>query len=90
MNKRGLIAIYALMLGLCIIILALALAPSGRDFVDSAMNVSSDNSIGLDCSNSSISDYDSAGCIAVDFTLPFFFGGILLLGGLVLTAKIIF
>ena len=48
MNKKGAILLYGLMLGLTIIILALALAPSVQDFTDDARS-------SMDCDNSSIS-----------------------------------
>ena len=91
MNKQGQVGswAYGLMLGLTIIVLALALAPAGKSFIDSAMNQSTADFIGLDCSNSSISNFDKGTCTITDFSLAYFFGGLLLIGGAVITARII-
>lgn len=78
------------MLGLTIIILALALAPAGRDFIGSARNVSVGDTLGLDCDNSSISNYDKGACVITDFSLFYFFGGLIFIGGAVLGSRIIF
>lgn len=40
MNKNGQVAFYSLMLGICLIVLVLALVPAGKKFNDEAMNVS--------------------------------------------------
>jgi len=95
MNRKGQVAIYGLMLGLTIFILALALAPAGNQFIGSAMNTTwtdSNNvtSVGLDCTNSSISNFDKATCVVTDFSLPYFFGGLLFIAGAIITARIIF
>ena len=90
MNKSGSVIIFAMMLGMVIIILALALAPAAQDFITSAMNESSGDAIGLDCTNESISSFDKAACIATDLTLFYFVGILIFIGGLVITAKITF
>ena len=46
-SKRGQVWAYTLMLALVIIVLALALAPTGRDFVNTAMNESVGDVIGM-------------------------------------------
>ena len=91
MNSQGQVGVwgYALMLGLVIIILGLALAPAGRDFINSAMNTSTADFIGLDCGNASISNFDKGTCVIADFSLPYFFGGIILIGGAIVVAKIL-
>lgn len=91
-NKRGQVGAwgYGMMLGLVIIILALALAPIGKQFIDSAMNQTVGDSIGLDCGNSSISTFDKGTCVITDFSLAYFFGGLILIGGAVILAKIVF
>ena len=92
MNTKANIAIYGLMLGLTIIILALALAPSISESTGNAMNYTnvSTDQYGLDCSNSSISNFDKVTCYATDLTLFYFIGALLLIGGGVIAAKIIF
>ena len=46
--------------------------------------------IGLDCSNSSISTYDKGACMVADLTIFHFIGGLIFIAGAVLTAKLIF
>lgn len=88
MDKTGQVWGYALMIGIVVIILALALAPAGNDFITSSMNASVGNTIGLDCDNSSISNFDKGACVVTDFSLFYFFGGLLLIGIAVMSAKI--
>jgi len=77
MNDKGFVAIYGLMLTVVIVILALAFATPVKQFIDDARAPSGNNSIGLDCNNSSISDFDKATCIATDTNLPLFVGGLI-------------
>ena len=111
MNRKGSVMLYGIMLGITIIILALALAPSVAEFNKDARNVSwEDNKSyevengtygsyvgygnvshdGLDCDNSSISNYDKATCTFIDLNLFYFIATIIFIGGAVVTAKIIF
>ena len=90
MNKSGSTVILGLMLGMVIIILALALAPVLQDTVDEAMSETSGDKYGLDCNNESISSFDKAGCIAVDLSWFYYLGALLFIGGLVITSKITF
>ena len=90
MNNRGSVVIYGLMLGMLIIILALALAPAVQDFTTEAMNQTVGDKAGLDCSNESISNFDKGACISVDLTLFYFIGSLIFIGGLILTSRIIF
>jgi len=83
MNRKGSVVFYSLMLGLVVIVLALALAPSVQSFTNTAMTQ-------MDCSNDSISIFDKAGCTAIDLGLFQFIGSLILIGGALLTAKIIF
>ena len=85
MNKRGSVLIYGLMLGLIVMLLALALAPAVQDFTDDARDT--DN---LNCSSDSISNFDKASCIATDLTLFYFIGALILIGGLLIGAKLVF
>lgn len=85
MNSKAQVFFYSFMLGLTIIILALALAAPLKSRIDEARD--SDN---LDCGNESISNYDKAACIVSDLTLFHFIGGLIFIGGAVLAAKIIF
>lgn len=88
-EKKGQLWAYGLMLSLTIIVLALALAPIGKSFVDSSMNVTVGDTIGLDCSNSSISNFDKGACVVTDFSQFYFFGGLILLAGAIALGRII-
>ena len=90
MNNKGQVIIISFMIGLTILILALALAPAVKESTDIARNVTTNSSIGLDCSNSSISDFDKGACIATDISLPYFIGFLLLSVGAVIGGRIIF
>lgn len=90
MNNKGQVMVFAVMLGLVIIIVALALAPAVSQSTTSAMNTSVGDTIGMDCNNDTISDFNKAACVAVDISLPYFVGVLLLIGGAVVTARIIF
>lgn len=87
---KGQVFGYALMLGLVVIILAMALAPAGASVVSSAMNASTADFVGLDCGNSSINNFVKGTCTILDFSQAYFFGGIILIGLGVLTSKIFF
>ena len=89
-NNKGQIWGYTMALGLVIIVLALALAPIGKQFIDSAMNVSVGDTIGLDCDNDSISSFDKGTCVITDFSIAYFFGGLIFIGGAVVVAKLTF
>jgi hypothetical protein len=90
MNKNGSIVFYMLMLGMVIIILALALAPAVSQFTNSAMNETSGDTYGLDCNNESISNFDKAACLAVDLNLFYFIGALIFIGGFIITVKLSF
>lgn len=90
MNKQGSVVIYGMMVGITIIILALALAPSVGFFTDSAMNATVGDTVGLDCDNSSISNFDKATCTVVDINIFWFIGALILIGGGFFVVKIIF
>ena len=89
-NKKGSVLIYSLMLGITIIILVMALMPTGKLFIDDAMGNSTADFIGLDCANESISDFTKATCAITDFSLFYVFGGMLLLGGIVIVSRVVF
>ena len=89
-NKKGSVMIYTLMLGITIIILVMALMPTGKEFVDSAMGNSTADFIGLNCTDSSISSFTKATCAITDFSLFYVFGGLLFLGGIVVVSRVVF
>lgn len=83
MNKRGSVVIYAMMLGLLVILLGLYLAPSVQDFTNSTMT-------SMDCSNDSISNFYKGACTAVDVGGFYFIGVVILIGGAFITMRLIF
>ena len=85
-NKQGSVVVYGLMVGLVILILGLALAPAVSEFTTGAMN----ETTGLNCSSELISNFDKAACVANDLTLLYFIGGVILIAGAIITAKIVF
>jgi hypothetical protein len=84
LNKRGQVIFYTFMLGLTILILALALAPSIKQQTDTARNP--DN---LNCTNPEISNFDKATCYVADLTLFHFVGGLIFIAGVIITARIV-
>ena len=90
MNCRGSVMIFSIMLGVVVIILAMALAPVGKEIIGDARNVTVGDTIGMDCSNSSISNFDKAACVVTDFSLFYFFGGLIFIAGVIITGRIIF
>ena len=90
MNKKGQLVILTFMVGLVVAILALALAPGLQSQIDDARNVSTNSSIGLDCNNDSISNFDKSACVASDITLPYFIGFLLFFAGAIVVGRIIF
>jgi len=89
-NKNGSVQILGMMLGLTIIILAMALAPAGKEIISSTMNETTGDTFGLDCGNESISSFDKAACVVTDFSLFYFFGGLIFLAGTVIVGRIVF
>jgi len=92
MNNRGQVIFFTLMIGLTVLILALALAFPVKQASDEATNYSN-NATGtqttLDCNNDSISDYDKATCIVADLSMFYFIGGLIFLVGSILAAKVL-
>jgi Trk-type K+ transport system membrane component len=90
-NKKGQVLFYSLMLGITILIVALSLAFPVKQQVDSIRNTTTlDGSQGLDCTNTSISNFDKGTCIVADLTIFHFVGGLIFIALAVLGAKIIF
>jgi len=94
MNNKAQAAGYAMafMLAVTVIILALAFAKPVNEVTTDSMNAT--NSIGevggMDCNNSSISDFQKAGCLVSDMGQGFFIGGIMAIAGMVIAARVIF
>lgn len=90
MNSKGQAIFYTLMVAIVVVIFALATVPALRQNADIALAPSTSETVGLDCSNPSISDYDKANCTIVDLGMPYFFWGLLGIASLILGAKLIF
>lgn len=89
MNKHGAVFFLKMMIAIVVIILALAFAPVVKQFADTARNSTTETQIGLDCSNSSISDFDKANCLYVDYQQPLFIGFLVFLAGAIIVARLI-
>ena len=90
MNNKGQVIFFTFMIAIVIIVLALAFALPVKQLMDNTMSGTTDTSQGLDCTNQSISKYQSAQCLITDATTPFFIGAILAIAGLVIAAKVAF
>ncbi len=89
-SKKGAVVILTFMIGLVFLILALALAPAIQESTSIARNESSNNSIGLDCDNESISNFNKGACIVSDISLPYFIGFVLFAAGAITVGRIFF
>jgi Trk-type K+ transport system membrane component len=87
MNRKGQVIIFALMIIVVIFILALAFIYPVNEGITNARNVTAGG--GMDCSNSSISNYNKAACMVADITLPYFIIGLLAIGGAFFGAKLL-
>ena len=89
-SNKGQVVFLGLMIAVTVIVLALALAYPLKQATDSARNQSDwIGGKGLDCSNSSISDYDKGACTIIDLTTPYFIGALIAIAGIIFVAKII-
>jgi len=84
MNNKGQVVFYGFMLGIVIIVLALALVVPVKEFVDDAR----DNSQ-LNCT-STTSNFEKGACIVADLTIFHFIGGLIFIAGAIIGARIIF
>ena len=90
LDKKAQVFFYTLMLGIVIIVVALALATPVKDFVDSTRNGTTDEGqLGLNCTSDLISDFDKGACVVADLTIFHFVGGLLFISGAVIVAKLI-
>lgn len=86
MNKRGQTFFLGFMIGITIIVLALALAPGLQTQIEETRNT--DN---LNCAdvNSTLSTFDKTTCVITDINLFYFIGGLIVIAGSVITARLI-
>ncbi len=90
MNKKGQVILLTFMIGLTFLLLALYLAPALQETIKIARNESSTNTIGLDCGNESISNFDKGACVVSDISLPYFVGFLLFAAGAVTVGRVMF
>lgn len=88
-NKGGQVIIVTIMIALCVILLAFALAPALKQFNEDLRAPTSDIAVGLDCNNSSISTFDKGTCLIADISFPYFIAFLIFLAGAIITAKLI-
>jgi hypothetical protein len=79
------------MLAIVIIICALAFAPVVNNITGSAMNKTNEfgEQGGMDCTNTTISDFQKAACWTIDIGQFYFIGGLIALAGIVIGARIL-
>ena len=85
MNKKASVMVYGLMVGICIFVLALALAPSIAEFTNGAMNETGEFG-GLNCTGTD-SNFIKATCVVTDLSLFYWVGSLIFISGVVVTAK---
>ncbi len=94
MNSKGQVIFFGLMLAIVIIILALGLSGPVKQTIDNvrANSTTTDGveSIGMNCTDASISNFQNAACITTDLTIFYFIGGLIFLAGIILSSKILF
>ncbi len=83
MNKKGSVQLLGLMLGMVIVVMALALAGPLQEVNSVARS-------GYDCGNSSISNFDKGACLITDLTMPYYIWALLLLAIVIMGAKFVF
>lgn len=89
MDGKGQVVFVSLMIALVFIILALAFSPVLKEFTDDARNTTSETQVGLDCTNSSISDFDRANCLFVDYMNPLFVGFLIFAAGAIAVGRLL-
>ena len=73
-NKKGQALFYSFMLGILVLVLALALTGPVKDQIDSVRNLTTDEgTMGLNCTNPEIGIYDEGACLVADLTIFHFF-----------------
>jgi len=88
MYKNGQVFFFTFMLGLTVLILALAFAPAMRESVDNTRATTVGDTIGMNCSTTT-STVNKITCTFVDISLFYFIGGLIFIAGSIITAKLI-
>lgn len=87
-NKGQATTVYFLMIGIVIVILALAFAPGLKSAVDTARGNQTSTQDALNCGNIT-NDWQRGTCFASDIFLPYFFFGMIGIALAIIGAKII-
>ncbi len=82
MNNKGQVAFLVMMIGIVIIVLALAFAPGLKTQIDTTRGAD-----GLNCTSSTISTFDQATCIVTDLNMFYFVGGLIFIAGAVIVGR---
>lgn len=85
LNNKGQVFFFTFMIGVTLIVLALALAPVLVDRTTDARN-----STNLDCNNASISTFNKATCYVTDLSPFYFVAGMIFIAGAVIGARVVF
>lgn len=83
-NDKGQTFFLTFMLGVTIIILALAFAPGLNSHIQDMRSPDD-----LDCGNSSISDFNKATCVVTDISGFYIIGGLIAIAGAVIGARVL-
>jgi len=86
MNNKGQAIMVGVMLAAAILVTLLGIIGTVNNVTTLAQNTTSSIG-GMDCSNSSISDYTKAGCLVADISTPYFFAAIVGIAGLAVIAR---
>lgn len=84
-NKKGFVQLYYLVIGICIVILGIALAAPTKQVIDEAQN-----NTDLNCTGTITSDFNQATCWELDIQKILFVGGIIFIGLAVIGYKVVF
>lgn len=92
MNNNGQVIFFTFMIGLTVLILAMALAFPIKETIDNATNYTGNvtgSAATLDCSNESISIFDKGACVVSDISMFYFVGGLIFMVGSIIVAKVL-
>jgi hypothetical protein len=103
LNNNGQAILFTIMLGVVILILAVALAPVLNTFTAGTMNETYNGNPGLNCTNGGtiingtnnpgdieFNIFGQSTCTILDLYLPFFIGSLVAIGGAAIGAKLFF
>ena len=90
LGNKGQIFFYTFMMAIVVLVLAVALAYPLSQTVSDARGNSTEQSVGLDCANTTISNFQKGQCIITDLATPYFIIGLIAIAGMVIGAKTLF